>query len=178
MYFATPLPWWLAVLLAAGVAGVASLLYRRPLVPLSRVQHVTLVTLRALILGLLILFLFRPVILGPPLADADLVVPVLVDTSKSMRVADADGQPRIEQAKELLRNELLPVLGRQARPELFSVGKILAPATLDGLTAGAGESDLTGALGALRDRYRGHQTAGVLLLSDGGNTGQTSSGPD
>ena len=50
MYFATPLPWWLALLLAAGVAGVASLSYRRPLVPLSRAQHTTLVTLRAVVL--------------------------------------------------------------------------------------------------------------------------------
>jgi len=173
MYFATPLPWWLALLLAAGVAGVASLSYRRPLVPLSRAQHTTLVTLRAVVLGLLVLFLFRPVILGPPAADADLVVPVLVDTSKSMRIADAGGQPRIVRAKELLQNDLLPRLARQARPELFGVGDVLAPATVEGLAAEAGGSDLAGALGTLRDRYRGRRTAGVLLLSDGGNTGET-----
>jgi len=40
MHFAYPLPWWLAILLAAAVAEAAYVEYRRPLSPLARPQRV------------------------------------------------------------------------------------------------------------------------------------------
>ena len=55
----------------------------------------------------------RPVVLLPPAASRDVVVPMLVDVSRSMRVADADGQTRIARAAALLERELLPALSRQ-----------------------------------------------------------------
>jgi len=48
MHFAYPLPWWLAVLLAAAVAASAFLEYRRPLAPLTRTQRGVLAGLRVL----------------------------------------------------------------------------------------------------------------------------------
>ena len=47
MHFAYPLPWWLAVLLAAAIAAVAYVEYRRPLSPLTPAQHGVLVGLAA-----------------------------------------------------------------------------------------------------------------------------------
>ena len=46
MHFAYPLPWWLAVVLAAAFAAVAFAEYRRPLSPLTRLQRGVLVALR------------------------------------------------------------------------------------------------------------------------------------
>ena len=103
MQFAAPIPWWAVGLVAAAVAAVAFWSYRRPLAPLSGAQRWTLTALRALALGLVVLFLCRPVILLPPVADRDLVVPVLVDVSRSMRIADADGATRLARAAEHLR---------------------------------------------------------------------------
>ena len=54
MHLAYPLPWWLAVILAAGVAAAAFVEYRRPLAALSTAQRVALVALRVVTLSLLL----------------------------------------------------------------------------------------------------------------------------
>ena len=72
--------------------------YRRPLAPLTRAQRGVLVGLRVLALAALVLFLFRPIAMLPPVGARDAIVPVLVDVSRSMRLADADGQTRIARA--------------------------------------------------------------------------------
>ncbi len=170
MHFAYPLPWWLALLLAAAVAAAAFAEYRRPLAPLTRVQRGALVALRFLVLAALVIFLFRPVAMLPPAGSRDAVVAVLVDTSRSMRLPDADGRARIDRATDLVKRQLLPALQRQFVTEVFAVGDGVAPATVDRLAADARRTDLGGALAAMRDRYRGQRVAGVVLLSDGADT--------
>jgi uncharacterized membrane protein len=172
MHFASPLPWWLAVLAAAAVTGLAVFSYRRPIVPLSAARRGLLVGLRALSLAAVVLLLCRPVILVPPSDARDVVVPILVDVSRSMRVADADGQTRIARAADLLRRELLPKLPPPFKPEVFGIGEALTPASPDRLSADARQSDLSGALAAVRDRYRSRRVSGIVVLSDGGDTGR------
>jgi len=128
MHFASPLPWWLAVLVAAAVTGLAVFSYRWPIVPLSAARRGLLMGLRALSLAAVVLLLCRPVILVPPAGSPDVVVPILVDVSRSMRVADADGQTRIARAADLLQRELLPKLAPPFKPELFVIGEALTPA--------------------------------------------------
>ena len=176
MHFAYPLPWWLAVLLAAAIAAVAYGEYRRPLSPLTRVQRSGLVTLRVLALAILVLCLFRPIAILPPIGTRDAIVPILVDASRSMRLDDADGQTRLARANALLKNELGATLSSRFTTELYTVGEALAPAKVDALTADARRTDLAGALTAVRERYRGQQVAGIILLSDGGDTGSGTSG--
>ena len=159
--------------MALGLAGLASYSYRRPLVPLSPVQRSVLIVLRALALVSVLLFACRPVILLPPVNAGDVVVPVLVDASRSMRIADADGGPRIEQARGLLTSQLLPALSRIGKPELFRVGEGLTETTPENLTPDGRRTDLSGAVAAVRDRFRGRRVAGIIILSDGGDTGQS-----
>ena len=168
MHFAHPLPWWLGVFLAVVVGSLTFAAYRRPLVPLTRVQRSALAALRALLLTTLVLFVFRPIVLVQPRSN-DAVVPVLVDVSRSMRLNDADGQTRLARAKGLVETELLPALLH--RSALYSVGDRLEPVNIDRLSADGRQSDLSGALAAIRERYRGQSIAGVILLSDGGDTG-------
>src|SRR5471030_3175567 len=106
MHFAYPLPWWLAVVLAAAIAALAYVEYRRPLSPLMSAQRGVLVGLRVVALAALVLFLFRPIAVLPPSGSTDAIVPILVDVSRSMRLADADGQTRLARATGLLKNEL------------------------------------------------------------------------
>src|SRR5262249_18955940 len=171
MHLAHPLSWYVALLLAAAI-GVASWLeYRRPLAPLTRAQRGVLVALRVAMLAALVLFLFRPVAMLPPASARDAVVPILVDTSRSMRLADADGQTRLARAASLLKNELGEPLSSKLSTEIYSVGDTLAAAKPDERAAQARRTDLAGALAAIRERYRGQRVAGVVLLSDGADTG-------
>jgi uncharacterized membrane protein len=99
------------------------------------------------------------------------VVPVLVDTSRSMRLTDADGQSRMARASSLVEFELLPALSRSYRTELFAIGDSLTAASTAVLSPRARQSDLAGALSSARERFRGERVAGIVLLSDGADTG-------
>jgi uncharacterized membrane protein len=176
MHFAYPPPWWLAVMLAAAIGASAYVAYRRPLSPLTRAQRGALVGLRVAALVALVLFVFRPIASLPPVGSRDAIVPVLVDVSRSMRLADADGQTRVARANSLLKTDLGLPLTTHFKTEIYGVGDGLAPAKIDGLAADARRTDLAGALAAVRERYRGQRVAGIVVLSDGGDTGSGRSG--
>jgi len=171
MHFAFPLPPWLILVITAGIGSVAYMSYRRPYVALSRRQRGSLMLLRALALAVVVTLLCRPVFVLPPRAR-DAVVPVLVDTSQSMRVADAGGRTRIEAAAALLEADLVPALSKQFTPEVYTFGEAVAPASIDGLHADARRTEIGSALATIRERYRGRRISGVVLLSDGGDTGR------
>jgi uncharacterized membrane protein len=174
MHFARPLPWWLGLLVAAAIISLAFAQYYRPLHPLARAQRAVLVACRLLALGALVLMVLRPTVLVAPRDSRDAVVAVLVDVSRSMRLNDVDGESRLSHARALLQSQLLPALSRRFSAELFSVGERLDAAKPDQLSPEARRSDLVGALAAVRDHYRGRQVAGIILLSDGGDTGPQS----
>ena len=168
---------------AAAIAGVAFLSYRRARASLTVFQRGTLMALRALALGAVVLFLCRPIVLEPPASDRAAVVPVLIDVSRSMRIADAGGRARIADAVRVLQATLWPAIARRFTPELHGFGDVVAPATLDELAApdgsgaGARRTDLAGAIAAIGERYRGRRVPGIVVLSDGGDTGQGAVGP-
>ena len=176
MHFAYPLPWWLAVTFAAGIGVLAYLAYRRPLSPLTPAQRGLLVGLRVLALAALVVLLFRPIAVLPPGGTTDAIVPILVDVSRSMRLADVDGRTRLSRASGLLKNELGLPLTSHFKTEIFGVGDGLVPASVDGLTADARRTDLSGALAAVRERFRGQRVAGIVVVSDGGDTGEAGAG--
>lgn len=170
MHFAYSLPWWLAALLVAAAAGLAFVEYRRTLVPLAPVRRWTLAALRGAVALLLLAFLFRPVVLRPPSGNRDAVVPVIVDVSRSMRLRDEGGESRLARATSLLRTRLLPALSTRFKPELYAAGDQVAPTDLTRLAADSRQTRLADAVQALADRYRGQRVAGIVLLSDGGET--------
>jgi uncharacterized membrane protein len=174
MRFANFPPLWLALPIAAAIVAVAVLSYRRPLAPLTARQRGVLTGLRALSLGLVAVFLCRPVVLGLPAAGRDVFVPVLVDVSRSMRLADAGGKTRLARAVESLRADLLPALSQHVAVEVFAIGDGIAPASLEALSPTAQQTDLDGAIAAIRDRYRGRRVSAIVLVSDGGDTGSPS----
>jgi hypothetical protein len=62
-------------------------------------------------------------------------------------------------------------LGKDYRLEILTFGETLSPATdVDQLAATARRSDLSGALADLAERHRNDRLAGVVVLSDGGDT--------
>jgi uncharacterized membrane protein len=169
--FAVILPWWGYVLAFTSAIVLAWLAYARVAVRLNRGPRATLTALRALTLILLIAILLRPVITVPPAAAKNSVLPVLVDVSRSMRLTDAEGgAARIDRAKAIVR-DLQARLSSEYRIELLSFGESMAAAPdVERLAATARRSDLSGALADLAERYKSTRVAGVIVLSDGGDT--------
>jgi len=173
--FANLLPWWALGLVLAAIAAIAWSAYARFAVAPRRRN--ALVALRFVTLVLLVLFLMRPV--RTTLDGArDAVVPILVDGSRSMSIEDVDvdvgagpgGRRRIDRARDVVTGMLLPLLGPRFHAEVLTFGDGLALSSPANLGATARRSDLSGALAAVRERYRGRPIAGIVLLSDGGDT--------
>jgi len=168
--FTSALPWWGALLIAVGIAVVAWLAYAGSVLSARR-RH-ALIALRFVTLAALVVFLMGPVRIRDE-GLRDVFVPVLVDVSRSMSIDDAGGQRRIDRARDVLTRDLLPALAGQFRVEVLSFGERLRDARPDDLAATDRESNLSGAISAVRDRYRGRPVAGIVLISDGGDTSAT-----
>ena len=160
-------PWWGVLLLAAVIGLIAWRAYARS--PLPHLRRNVLIALRAVTLAVLVLFLMRPMRVSDT-GLRDVFVPVLVDASRSMSIEDVDGRRRIDRARDLVTKEILPSLGNQFHVELLSFGDRLRETAPSDLAATDRQSDLSGALAAVGDRYRGRPVAGVILISDGGDT--------
>jgi uncharacterized membrane protein len=176
MRFATVLPWW-GYAAAFGAALVLGwLAYARVPVKLTAGRRLGLSALRALTLMLLIVMLLRPIVMVPPAAANNSLLPILVDVSRSMRLTDGDGPSRIQQAQSMVK-ELQAQLGGEYRLELLTFGEALSAATdIDRLAATARRSDLSGAIADLGERYKQDRLAGVIVLSDGGDTAAQEAG--
>lgn len=169
MAFAHPLSWWALALAVFAAAALAWLAYRGFAAWPAR--RYTLSALRFVTLLSLVVVLMRPVARLTEIDARNVVVPILVDTSRSMAIEDARGQRRIDRARDVVSSQLLPVLGKEFQVEVLGFGETLAPLSPDALHATARRSDLAGALAAAGERYRGRAVAGYILVTDGGDTG-------
>jgi uncharacterized membrane protein len=168
--FAYPLPWWALALIACAIVALSIAAYAPLRARLTRARRLALMALRAVTLVALVVCLMRPIAPLPPGPGDKGAVAVLVDTSRSMRLRDADGDTRIARAASLLRDRLLPDLARGFDVQVFGIGEQIVRADPARLDATAKRSQLAGAIRDVRDRYRDRQLAGIVLVSDGGET--------
>lgn len=154
--------------MAGAALAVAWMAYRHT--ALRPAASLALIALRFATLLLLVVFLMRPVARSTEADARNAVVAILVDTSRSMSIQDVSGERRIDRARSLVTGELLPALGSRFQTELLAYGDGLAPTDPRALSAGGRRSDLAGALTAVRDRLKGRAIAGIVLVSDGGDT--------
>jgi uncharacterized membrane protein len=166
--FANPLPWWAFTLVVLAAAALAWVTYWRVRVTTRR--QVVLSAVRFLTLLLIVVFLMRPVARSSQNDPSAAVVAVLVDVSRSMAIEDADGLRRIDRARQLLASQIMPALAGRFRVELLAFGAGVTSATAETLTASSPRSDLSSALQEAAERFRGQTVAGMVLLSDGGDT--------
>lgn len=110
-------------------------------------------------------------------------VAVVVDTSRSMAVAPPDGgKPRYVRAAEMIKGAAAHFAEWERnghRVELYTFGEVLSPATPDSLAAAprAEATRLGEMLSELRGRYAGRDLGGVVIVSDGIDTGRVGRGP-
>ena len=169
MTFANPLPPWALIAVVVGAAAVAWFAYRD--VPISSGRRRALSALRLITLLWIAVCLMRPTIQSSSANARDAVVAILVDGSRSMGLADLDRARRIDRAREIVAQDLLPALAPRFRTEVLRFGDRLAATDAASLSATDRRTELGAALQAVRDRYRGRPVAGIVVLTDGGDNG-------
>lgn len=167
--FASPISAWVfaAAVIALAAAALAS--YRHAPASLSRPRVAVLVALRTAALVALLLLLLKPVVLQP-LPPGGTAVAVLVDASRSMGIDDT-GESRLARARALVDERIRPALAAGFDVSVFTFGTSVRDAPLADAAAIDRRSDLRGAVADIRNRYRDKRLAGILLISDGADTG-------
>src|SRR5580698_8800969 len=113
--------WLLALLIAAAAAGLFWNMRQRHGL-LSNARSIVIWFAQTALIALVLLMLWHPAISVARLRPQQNVVAVLIDHSRSMGIAD-DGKPRLQNAEELLNNQLLPELSKRFQVRLYEFGR-------------------------------------------------------
>src|SRR5258708_820459 len=113
--------WLLLVLLAAAAGGLLwNIRHRRGM--LNNTRSIVIWLAQTALIALVLLMLWHPAISVARLRPQQNVVAVLLDHSRSMGIAD-DGRPRLQNAEDLLGNQLLPDLNKRFQVRLYQFGR-------------------------------------------------------
>lgn len=170
MSFAHPLPLWAFAAVIALAAWLAVTAYARARTRLTSRQRATLTGLRFLALIGIVMFLMQPVRLLPSSASPGRIVALVIDTSRSMNLRDTGARTRLDEAAAVAVRDVAPRLRSTFRVDTWSAGDQVVTASLDRLAATGHRTDLEGAIRQIEERYRGRDLAGIVLVSDGGET--------
>ena len=170
-------PVLLAVIAAVGVAILALLTYRGVSATDRRRDRVVLVGLRLAALAVLLFCLFRPALILKAAVPQQNFLGVLVDDSRSMSIADVNGQPRsafIQQQLSGTHAALLDALSQRfvVRFFRFSSSSDRVPSAHD-LKFDGTATRLGQALDRAREELSGLPLAGLVMVSDGADTSDT-----
>jgi uncharacterized membrane protein len=168
---------WLAILIAAAGAVYAALTYRR----VSRQAHgrdrAILIGLRLLALSLVMFCLARPALILKAAVPQQNFLGVLVDDSRSMQIPDEGSKPRGEFITNNFGGPESPMLA--ALNKRFAVRQFKFATNAErvpnsgALTFNGTSSRLGDALDRARDELSGLPLSGLLVISDGADTADT-----
>jgi len=164
---------------AAGVAVVlfSAILYSKTWPPASLSRRILLGALRAAAFLLLLTFIVNPLFVSVTSESRRPILPVLLDVSRSMGIADQNGKTRIEAAVEASR--LLPEIfeGADVMVIPFSAG-VLPDSAEGGDYRAIGEgTDIVGAVMSVLGRFQAENLRSVIVISDGRVTRGMKSAP-
>lgn len=160
-------PWIVAlVILAAFAFAIYS--YRRTSPPVPPMRRWTLIMLRTLGIGLLLLALFEPILSSLGVNAEEPRVIVAIDDSQSMTLAGEDST-RIAEARAITARLAASSLGDGSSFILFadSAHPVALPAGLQRLDATGGETRLEAPFTLTADSLRLRNIRAIVLLSDG-----------
>ena len=167
-------PVWLVLLLAAATAGAALWARARASASVPTGARSALGALRLGTIALLAWCLCRPVlVVAESLAQRN-VVAVLVDDSRSMRIADVDAKPRADVVRTLAGgpdSALLRALSTRYQVRVYRTSAPGRVAAVDALGFDGARTRLLGAIARVEDELAGTPLAGVVVLSDGADNG-------
>lgn len=179
--FAPPAGATLAALLAVAAVAATVVLYRRAPRRLTTRDRSVLTALRTAFIGLLLVCLLRPMLVLRAAVPHQNVVGVLLDDSRSMRIADLDGQPRstyVQQEFGAADAGLRKALGEKFTVRTMRFAGSLGPApTGEDLTFTGTNTRLAAALDEARRQLAGVPLAALVVVSDGADTSGTALDP-
>lgn len=161
--------WLLAGMIIAAAGGLAWHLRRNP----GRLGGRRLMAIGALQVAAvaLVLFLFwQPAISIQSLRAQQNVVSILVDTSRSMALAD-EGQPRLEKVRGVLESGLVKQLQEKFQVRLYSfAGQLQRLSSLDAVKVPGNSTRVGEAVGTLLGESTVIPLGAVVVFSDGSDT--------
>jgi uncharacterized membrane protein len=176
--FAAGLGTYIIVAIALAIGLPALIAYARQRMRGGRRERAVLLGLRITALALVLVCVFRPVLVVSEAVPQRNVVGVLVDDSRSMRIADLNGATRADAVRHLLGSRdsaLYAALAYKFVVRLFRFSgngervTQLADLTYDGV-----RTELGPALESARQELTGVPLSGLVLVSDGADNSRGS----
>jgi uncharacterized membrane protein len=164
--------WLLGLLIALFTALLAYLTYHRfssrsP--ELTKRRMWTLCGMQSTFIALVLLLLWQPAITVAALTSHQNIIAIVVDSSRSMGIADSGSKARETDALSLLQTSLLPAIKKRFQVRLYRLGgDLVSIPNLTGVQANEPATDINGGLKKLANDTRDLPIGAVLLLSDGG----------
>ncbi len=171
--FAPGAPPVVLVLLAVAAMALVAFTYRRVRTTRPRDRFV-LAALRLGAVAVLGFCLLRPALVVTTSVPQRNVLGVLLDDSRSMRLADLDGTPRLAAVQQAFAEStaLVRALSERFALRFFRFGADAGPlAGPEGLTGTGTRTDLAAALEAAREELTGFPVAGLVVVTDGADNG-------
>jgi uncharacterized membrane protein len=168
----------LAIVVGAGIALAALLTYKTTGGDQPRRDRAVLIGLRIAVLALLVICLFRPTLILKASVPQQNFVAVLVDDSRSMTIADTNGQPRSAFVQQQLSGpnaSLFKALSDRFVLRFFSfASSVDRQPTAANLKYAGTATRLGPALERARDELSGLPLAGLVMVTDGADTSDAS----
>lgn len=178
--FGTTSAMYVAAVAATAVVASTVLTYRRIGGKSRPRDRALLAALRLAVLAIVLFCLFRPVLVIKAAVPQQNFLGILVDDSRSMRIADRDGQPRAAFAQGTFvrpDSPLRKTLGDRFAVRLFRFSAAAERLTdAEDLTFSGTQTRLARALGNARDELAGLPLAGLVVVTDGADTSEASLG--
>jgi uncharacterized membrane protein/nitrogen fixation protein FixH len=168
------------LMVAAAIAlAVAALLTYRGMSTIERPRdRIVLVGLRLASLAVLFFCLVRPTLILKAAVPQQNFIGVLIDDSRSMAIADRDGQPRSAFVQEQLGAARAPLLEALSRRFVIRFFRFSSSSdhvqSASELKYGGTATRLGQALDRARDELAGLPLAGLVMITDGADTSDAS----
>jgi len=173
------IPIWAVIVMAAGAIVLTGWTIARPGRNVGVGTRVTLGSLRFGTVALLALCLCRPVLVVAESMAQRNVVAVLVDDSRSMRIADVNGAPRAATIRTLVGSadsSLMRSLAARYQVRVYRTSAAGRVSSVAALGFNGSRTRLLGAITRVEDELAGTPLSGVVVLTDGAENGGGSEG--
>ena len=165
---------YVAAAVVAAIVLVTILTYRSARAKSDFRHRLVLTVLRVAILSLVLFCLFRPVLVVKAAVPQQNFLGILLDDSRSMQIADVNGQTRSAFVTGNLAGPEAPALKALSSRFVLRNFKFSAAAqrlaSANDLTFGGAQTRLGAALDGARQELAGLPLAGLVLVSDGADT--------
>lgn len=171
--FVLGVPWTvlIASVVAVAVAVPTFLLYSRVAGKSRPLDRVILSALRTIAISVILFSLFRPVLVLSTVVPQRNFLGILIDDSRSMRIADVDGAPRSDLVQRLfgdVEGSLKPALADRFILRFFRFSsEAQRVEDLGSLRYAGTQTNLGGALDRARQELASVPLAGLVLVTDG-----------